>query len=157
MPSASPAASTTARNPPAMSRRRILAVITRGRFGDVHRHVNCAAAADTSHAMAMPTGRAAGRMAATLERHGADQQPEPHRAMDQPFAGQSPAEEPDRFVLLDLEHSRGHQDDPEDEDHPDDRREGDERTDQRTHAAPSLGSPRRKTSTIRQKRAGCSR
>ena len=40
MPSASPAASTTARNPPAMRRRRIRAVITSGRFGDVHRHVN---------------------------------------------------------------------------------------------------------------------
>ncbi len=66
MPSASPAASRTARNPPAMSNRRIRAVITSGRFGEVHRHVNCAAAAETSHATAMPTGRAAGHTAATL-------------------------------------------------------------------------------------------
>ncbi len=76
--------------------------------------------------------------------------------MGEPLARQPPAQEADRFVLLDLEHARCDQNDPEDEDRPDDGRECDQWTDERAHAdAP--GSSLRNTSTIRQKRDGCSR
>jgi hypothetical protein len=91
------------------------------------------------------------------EAHGSDQQAEPHRSVGQPFAGKPPAQETDRLVLLDLEHPRRDQNDPKDEDEPHDRRQRDQRADERAHVEPSPGSSRRKTSTIRQKRAGCSR
>ncbi len=140
-----------------MSSRRIRAVITSGRFGDVHRQVNCAAAADTSQATAMAIGRRRGQDCGDAQRDGSDQQPEPHGAMGQPLAGEPPAQKPDRFVLLDLEHPRRDENDPEDQDQPDDRRGGDQWTDEWAHAVPLTCSSRRKTSTIRQKRPGCSR
>ena len=91
------------------------------------------------------------------ERHRSNQEAEPDRAMDQPLAGQPPAQKANRFVLLDLEHPSRDEDDPKDEDEPDDRRKRDQRANDRAHAEPSSCWSRRKTSTIRQKRPGCSR
>src|ERR1019366_119492 len=98
-----------------------------------------------------------GQYRGDAERHRADQQAEPHGAVDEPLTGEAPPKEPDRLVLLDLEHARRHEHDPEDEDQPHDRRERDQWPDEWAHADPSPCESARKTSTILQKRPVCSR
>ncbi len=157
MPSATPAARMTARNPQAMSSRRMRAVMTSGRFGDVQRHVNCAAAPEASHATAMASVRAAGNTAATLSAITPTASP----SQTARWASHSRVSPQRRnrieLVLLDLEHAGRNERDAGDQQQPDDGRNGDEWTKERAHDAAASGSSWRNTSTMRQKRAACSR
>ena len=155
MPSATPAARMTARNPPATRRRRH----ARGHHqrplrrrpaprqlrGRTRREPRDGDRERPEPREALRPRSAQGRPTA---------QPQPHRAMSQPLACQAPAQEPDRTrtprsgtCVPRQAQMRATSKQPHD------RGDGHERTEQRAHGVATSGSSRRNTSTMRQKRS----